>query len=233
MLNILLAKLNRFIPLFLPAIIYMLCLSGCTEPASSGSNLDLLRTSSKLESEWQTDRPPTAKTLYAMADILTTQGRDSESEVLLKRIIREYPEFLPAYNSLAELQMRQGRINEAIETINSGLRIRPEDPVLLNNLGMCWTIRRDYEKALAMFTTASGIMPENARYRANMAVALGLLGRYQESLSLFEQILPEEQAKHNIDVIRRFRKDAEPDSAKLFEYLDLEDIPNSEWKIAD
>jgi len=233
MLDILLAKLNRFIPLFLPGIICLLCLGGCTEPANSGSKRDLSQTGSKLESEWQTDRPPTAKTLYAMADILTTQGRDAESEVLLKRVIREYPEFLPAYNSLAELQMRQGRINEAIETINSGLRIRPEDPVLLNNLGMCWVVRRDYEKALEMFTTASGIMPENARYRANMAVALGLLGRYQESLSLFEQILPEKQANHNLDIIRKFKKDAEPDSAKLFDYLDLEDIPNSEWKITE
>jgi Flp pilus assembly protein TadD len=141
-----------------------------------------------------------------MAGILGTQGRDSECEFVLKRIIQEYPQFLPAYNKLAELQMRQRRVNEAIDTISSGLRIHSRDPVLLNNLGMCWLVRRDYETALGSFTKAAGIMPENTRYRTNMAVALGLMGRDEESLSLFKQILPEDQANDNLAVLREARK---------------------------
>jgi len=98
--------------------------------------------------------------------------------------------------------MRQRRIKEAIETISSGLLINPKDPVLLNNLGICWIVRRDNQNALEMFTKAAGIVPENARYRANMATVLGLMGRYEESLSLFRQILPEEQAQNNLNVLR-------------------------------
>jgi serine/threonine-protein kinase len=160
---------------------------------------------SELKFQMQSDNPPTTKTLCAMADILATQGRDSECEYVLKRIIQDDPKFLPAYNKLAELQMRQGRTNAAIETLQHGLHVNPDDTVLLNNLGMCWIVRRDYENALEMFTKAAGLMPENVKYRANMAVALGLMGRDDESLSLFEQILPEEEASHNMSVLQKAR----------------------------
>ncbi len=138
-----------------------------------------------------------------MADILATQGKDTECEFVLRRCIQQYPDFTPAYNRLAELQMRQGRVHEAIDVLSKALRIRPRDPVLLNNLGMCRLIRKDYEKALVHFTEAAGLVPESERYRANMATALGLLGRHEESSALLQQILPGDKARHNAEVLRR------------------------------
>ncbi len=203
-------KLKQALLFLLLWVICVCCFAGCSEPVASKSNMNLPQNGSNSESEVQTDRPPTVKTLYAIAEILASQGRDNECELVLKRILREYPKFLPAYNSLAELQMRQRHVNEAIKTISKGLAISPRDSVLLNNLGMCWIIRRDYEKSLVAFTTAAGVVPENVRYRANMAVALGLMGRYEESLALFKQILPEGQANHNVSVIRGVRRNAKP-----------------------
>jgi Flp pilus assembly protein TadD len=172
-------------------IIFIPCFSGCSNNAEFRSN---------------SEPTPTADTLYAMTNIFAAQRRDSECEAVMKRIISEYPEFLPVYNDLAELQMRQGRTNEAIATINCGLNINPKNPMFLNNLGMCWLIRMGYANALEMFTRAAGIMPENTRYRANMAVALSLMGRYEESLSLFEQVLEQEQANHNVNVLQKIVK---------------------------
>ncbi len=184
------------------------CLVGCSKSNRTEQNMNTI--ADRPESAFQKgrDRPPTAKTLYGMADILATQGKDTGCEYVLKRLIYEHPNFLPAYNSLAELQMRQGRINEAIDTISKGLSIHPNDPTLLNNLGMCWIARRDYEKALEMFAKAAGRTAENARYRANMAVTLGLMGRHEESLSLFRQILPEDKAGHNLKILRADGKKA-------------------------
>ncbi|TFG88844.1 MAG: tetratricopeptide repeat protein [Candidatus Atribacteria bacterium] len=152
------------------------------------------------------NQPPSVKTLYSLADILTKQGKNEQAEIVLKKIIKEHPEFLPAWNSLAESQMRQGRIDEAINTLSTALKIIPKDPVLLNNRGMCFMIRQDYNKALEMFAAAAGVKPENARYRANMAVSLVFLGRDDEAMSLYRQILPEDQAKHNLNIIRTARE---------------------------
>jgi len=203
-------KLSLFVSVWVVSIIGF---GGCSESVSSGPKVDSVLNNSEQEFQEQDNRPLSSKTLFALSDILATQGRDSECEFVLKRIIQEYPRYLPAYNSLAEVQMRQGRTNTAIETIQDALLINSEDPVLLNNLGVCWMVRGDYEKALEMFTKASGVMPENARYRANMAVALGLMARYEESLSLFKQILPEDQANHNLSVLREMRKNDNPTTA--------------------
>jgi tetratricopeptide (TPR) repeat protein len=66
-------------------------------------------------------------------------------------------------------------------------------------------IKRRYEKALNYFTQAAGVIPQNTRYRANMAVALGFLGRDDEALALYRQILPENQAVRNLEIIRAAR----------------------------
>jgi len=138
-----------------------------------------------------------------MADILATQGKDTECEFVLRRCIQRYHQFTPSYNSLAELQMRRGRVNEAIEVLSKALRIRPQDPVLQNNLGMCLLVRKEYEMALEYFTKAAGLVPGSEKYRANMATALGLLGRHDESKALLQQILPEDKAEHNAEILRK------------------------------
>jgi Flp pilus assembly protein TadD len=194
-------------------LIGILCLAGCSQSANSGPGINSTMNHPEQEFQNQAHRPPTSKTLFAMADILEAQGRDSECEFVLKRIIQEYPKYVPAYNSLAELQMRPGQTNTAIETIYQAFDVNSNDPVLLNNLGVCWIVRGDYEKALESFTKAAGAMPENVRYRTNMAVALGLMARYDESLSLFKLVLPEDQAIHNLNVLKQTGKTPNPESA--------------------
>ncbi len=190
-------------PLFAGAVcLWVLSLWGCSQPSPSPLRSDARHRKPAAASEIPRDRPPTAKTLYSMAQILATQGKDAECEFVLRRCLQDYPQFTPAYNSLAELQMRQGRIHEAEETLTTALKVRPRDPVLLNNLGMCLLLRKEYEPALARFTEAAGLVPENGKYRANMATALGLLGRREESQALLEQVLPRDKAQHNADVLR-------------------------------
>jgi len=198
-------RIYIFMPLCLMGCLCAFSIGGCSEPVTAETNRSWVTDQSELDFQMQGNIPPTVKTLCAMADILAAQGKDSECEYVLKKVIRENPKYFPAYNSLAELQMRQGRVNSAIETLQNAIIINPEDTVLLNNLGMCWIVRRDYEQALKMFTKAAGIKPENTMYRANMAAALGLMGRDEESLSLFKQILPEDQAKHNISLLKEAR----------------------------
>jgi Flp pilus assembly protein TadD len=153
--------------------------------------------------EAQRNLPPSTRTLYAMADLLAAQGKDRDAEFTLRRCIQQEPKFTPAYNKLAELMMRQGRVREAAEVLSQALRVNDADPILLNNLGMCCLVQRHYEEAAEQFTKAAGRIPDNPKFRANLATALALLGRYEESEALFQQILPDEQAKHNAEVLRK------------------------------
>jgi len=181
-------------------VLYLAFLSGCISPEQAEPYRG---TDPSAAPRHREDPPPSAKTLYTMADILATQGKDVQCEFVLRRCISQYPRFTPAYNSLAELELRQGRVHEAVDALSRALALRPRDPVLLNNLGMCFLVRREYAEALAHFTEAAGIVPESEKYRANMATCLGLLGRHEESFALLQQILPETQALRNAEILRK------------------------------
>jgi len=187
---------------FLAGFVLIFCFVGCAVETTTYSP----PAQSDIEFDSPSEPAPTAETLYAMANIFASQGRDRECEMVTKEIISRFPEFSPAYNDLAELQMRQGRTNEAIATIHLGLDVDPDNPMFLNNLGMCRLIRMEYENALEMFSRAAGIVPEIAKYRANMAATLALMGRYEESLSLFEQVLEQDKANHNVNILREIAK---------------------------
>ena len=179
---------------------------GCSkEDAASKSKPDYSKSEADLAFDKGANQPPSIRTLYVMADIMVKQGREDQAEAVLARLINEHPQFTPAYNSLAELRMRQRRTDEAIKILSRGLEVDSKDPVLLNNLGMCWMIKQKYDKALKYFTEAAGVNPESTRYRANMAVALGFMGRDNEALALYRQILPEKQAAHNLEIIQSAR----------------------------
>jgi Flp pilus assembly protein TadD len=150
-----------------------------------------------------TDRAPSVNTLHAMARVMAAQGRDAECEVVLDKLIAEHPDFLPAYNELAELHMRNGSLLSAQTALELGLERAPEDTVLSNNMGMCLLLQQRYEDSLPHFARASAADPSDARSRANMATALGLLGRTDEALALFYQVMPPSDAHHNVAVLCR------------------------------
>jgi Flp pilus assembly protein TadD len=153
------------------------------------------------------DRTPNAKTLYSMSKIMVSRSKDGEAESILSKLIREHPDFMPAYEDLAELYLRHDRMDSAIEVLKSGVKSSPRDAVLWNNLGMCRMLQKQYTEALSCFTSAAAGEPRDARSRGNLAVALGMLGRYDESLAVYLQILSPAEAHHNLGVLCEARKD--------------------------
>ncbi|MBI4555969.1 MAG: tetratricopeptide repeat protein [Candidatus Hydrogenedentes bacterium] len=143
-----------------------------------------------------------AKTLYALARILIAQEKDGQAEVVLQKVLKEDPTIIRAYSDLAKIQLRRGKPNEAIQTINHGLKARPDDPVLLNNLGVCNLFMGEFETALDSFTKASTHDPREKQYAANQAATLGLLGRHAEAFELYKGILPPAEAQYNATLLQ-------------------------------
>lgn len=213
----------------------MIALVGCDN--SRPASFSYSSAQARIDEEFQAgaNRPPTAKTLYAMARILASQGKDDQCEFVLVRAIQQYPKFVPAYCELAELRVRQRRVGEAVDILKRGLAHWPNDPVLLNNLGMCMMLKSEFADAMDLFRDACKTEPQNARYRSNMAAALGMMGRYDESLALYLQVVPPAEAHHNLAILCRARKDLAraADEFKQAEALatnsDMPGVTNSGW----
>jgi Flp pilus assembly protein TadD len=152
------------------------------------------------------DKPPSADTMYGLARILMSQGRPMESITLLRNTTGQYPGYLPAYNALAEAHLWLGQADEAIDALTQGLKRSPNDPVLLNNLGMTLFLEQRYDEALHYFERAVAVRPQEQNYRANQAAALGMLGRTPEARALYRQILPPADVGANIQILERARK---------------------------
>jgi Flp pilus assembly protein TadD len=189
---------------FLPVLIF----AGCAPE----NKLPLTRSESQAlaDQEWVNgaNRPPTPRTLLALSRVLVSQGREPEAQSVLYNVTRQHPNYPEAYVELAEIHMRNRRIDPAIKTLLQGLVFLPNDHVIVNDLGMCYLVRRDYKMAEEKFTAAAAIAPDNTRYRSNIALVLGLQGRYEESLSLYKQVTTESDAHFNLAVICDARKDS-------------------------
>ena len=103
---------------------------GCAQKTQTDTAKDFSAKDTDYQFQSSGNRPPTAKTLYAMAKILAAQGKDTECEYVLARIIREYPDFCPAYCDMAELRMRQDRVNDAMASLRAGLQVCPQAATL-------------------------------------------------------------------------------------------------------
>jgi tetratricopeptide (TPR) repeat protein len=192
-------------------------LCGCGTPQSQPAPSYAATSELDREFEHGAKRKPIAQTLHAVARLLISQGRDAEAEPILRRTMAEHPRYVPAYLEAAELHMRNRRLGQAMETLTAALAVAETpplewasmEPTLRNNIGMCWLLRGEYGRALEQFTQAAALDPQDARYRANMAAALGMQGRYGESFALYEQVVGPAEAHYNLGVLSRARDDQE------------------------
>ena len=164
-------------------------LAGCAN--QNGANVSYAQEPTAEDIAWAkgADRLPEPKTLLALSQLMIAQRRYDQAQFILARIIVEHPDYMAAYVELAELNLQMRRIHIAQEVLERGLAISAHDPVLLNNLGMCWFFRKDYGQAADQFSLAVASGPDNARYRANLALTLGMAGRYDECLAAYQQVL--------------------------------------------
>lgn len=198
----------------LPAVAFaLLCLSGCAQPQQP---IHYAEDKTVQDTDWQrgADKPPAPKTLFAMARVLVAEGRLSEALLILQRVSRQAPACLNAYVEIADIHMRQNNPASAVAVLQSGLKIAPADPVMLNDLGVAHLALHEPEKALDAFERAVTAAPRQTRYVANVALSQGLLGRYDQSLATYMQVVPAAQAHHNVAVICQTRGDGERATAE-------------------
>jgi Flp pilus assembly protein TadD len=96
-----------------------------------------------------------------------------------------------------------GRHDEARQYYASALKIAPEEPSVLSNLGLSYVLSKDLRKAEETLRRAYGRADADPRVRQNLAVAVGLQGRVAEAESIVKADRPAEEAAANVAYLRR------------------------------
>jgi Flp pilus assembly protein TadD len=104
---------------------------------------------------------------------------------------------------------QMGQHGEARRYYTSALQIAPEEPSVLSNLGMSYVLSKELPKAEETLRRAQATGRADARVRQNLALAVGLQGRFAEAETIVKADLPSDEAAANVAYLKQMlnRKD--------------------------
>jgi Flp pilus assembly protein TadD len=102
-----------------------------------------------------------------------------------------------------------GRHDEARRYYATALKIVPDEPSVLSNLGLSYVLSRDLPKAEETLRRAYASGRADARVRQNLGLVVGLQGRFSEAESIVKADLPADEAAANVTYLKEMlsRKD--------------------------
>jgi Flp pilus assembly protein TadD len=102
---------------------------------------------------------------------------------------------------------QMGRHQDAQRYYSSALKIMPDEPSVLSNLGLSYALSKDLPKAEATLRRAVERPGADPRVRQNLALVVGLQGRYAEAETIARADLPSEQAAANVAYLKQMMSD--------------------------
>lgn len=147
--------------------------------------------------------PEDMKVLAAYGKSLADAGEFRQAaEVLSRAHTPDRPDWtvLSAQGSVAD---QMGEHETARGYYEAALKIRPDEPTILSNLGLSHALSRQLPKAETTLRQAVEQPGADARVRQNYALVLGLQGKFSEAEAIARRDLSPADAATNIASIRQ------------------------------
>src|SRR5690606_18397711 len=109
----------------------------------------------------------------------------------------EYPDW-KLLSAEAAILDQLGQSAEARVLYRRALDLKPNEPSILSNLGMSYVLQGDLRTAETYLASATGQSGADSRVRQNLALVVGLQGRFEEAEKIARQELSPDQAEANI-----------------------------------
>jgi Flp pilus assembly protein TadD len=134
-----------------------------------------------------------------------TQAAAGQLEQALATITRAQTPDRPdwrLYSAEGAVLDQLGRSQEARARYRQALDLKPNDPSILSNLGMSYLLQNDPRTAETYLKSASEQPGADSRIRQNLALVVGLQGRFAEAEKIALQELSPQQAQSNLTYLR-------------------------------
>jgi len=109
---------------------------------------------------------------------------------------------------------RLGRHEEARQYYSNALKIKPEEPSVLSNLGMSYLLSKQLANAENALRRAHAGDRNDARIRQNFALAVGLQGRVGEAETIVSAGLPPDEAAESVSALKQMLPRGDQGSAR-------------------
>jgi len=98
---------------------------------------------------------------------------------------------------------QMGRHQDAQSYYASALKIMPDEPSVLSNLGLSYALAKDLPNAEATLRRAVASRSTDPRVRQNLALVVGLQGRFAEAEAIARADMPPDEAAANVAYLKQ------------------------------
>lgn len=146
--------------------------------------------------------PRDAEVAVEYAKALSAAGRFDQALTVVERAIDPTA---PNWNALmvkGAILDQNGQNAEARKLYQTALKVAPDQPSIHANLGLSYAMTNDLDAAEKELRLAVSLRGANSQVRQNLALIVGLQGRFDEAQRLFAAELPPAQVEANMAYIR-------------------------------
>ena len=101
---------------------------------------------------------------------------------------------------------KQGKYSDAVPFYERALTLAPGQPSILNNLALAHTMSGNSAKGEELLRQAAAAQGATPRVKQNLALVLGIEGKYDESKQVAAAVMAPNDAAANADLIRRMTR---------------------------
>jgi Flp pilus assembly protein TadD len=143
---------------------------------------------------------------------LAEAGRSQKAVEVLLGLVHKGKADWKVQSAMGSAYDQQGQFSEARKAYQSALAMKPGEVLVLNNLAMSYALEGNLAEAERILRQASNQAAgkSDVRLRQNLALVVGLQGRFDEAKQIASKDLPPVQVEANMTFLRTML--AQPDS---------------------
>ena len=132
--------------------------------------------------------------LLIMAENFVRYERPDDAMRAYSVAMESHPESIEAAYGLSKLQLAHGYENEALRTLQKSMKYNPNDPGLLNIVGIIKDQQGDHQIAQFYYREALAQDPKNLSVSNNLGLSLALSGQGSEAVRILNQVVADPNA---------------------------------------
>lgn len=158
------------------------------------------------------------ETFYAAGQLFEAQGLLTKAAVQYRKAAAVNHTFAAAYDRLGVTLGRLGKHPQALEALQTAVKLGPESAPFHNNLAFQYVLLGRWTEAEGELLEALALEPNFDRAHINLGVVLANLERYVDAVTEFRIVVAEADAYYNLGLVLRGQH-RYADAASAFEHV--------------
>lgn len=136
---------------------------------------------------------------------LVRSGQSARAATVLQTVVKSGKADWKTYSALGSALDQNGQYVQARQYYQSALQSKPNEISVMNNIGMSHLLEGNLQQAEAELKKANALpgSQQQPQVRQNLALAVGLQGRFDEARDIASRDLPPEQVEANLAFLKK------------------------------